>query len=179
MPSLAWPKSMRNISVSFDRLPLRLDLDSGDGQKTKSLVSIMTVSSTCVGGFGQDPAAARCPGDVATRVCGGGSTPFTAAGAIPAFRAGRSVAPGPAVRTSESESIAMSIPRRQRRRTWGRNHRRRSDRVTRPAGPGSRDGPDGHGWSQGATDIGQGSNTVITQICADALGLPLVQFELI
>ena len=32
---------------------------------------------------------------------------------------------------------------------------------------------------QGATDIGQGSNTVIPQICADALGLPLDQFELI
>ncbi|QYX57247.1 molybdopterin-dependent oxidoreductase [Roseovarius sp. SCSIO 43702] len=32
---------------------------------------------------------------------------------------------------------------------------------------------------QGATDIGQGSNTVITQICADALGLPVSQFRLI
>lgn len=32
---------------------------------------------------------------------------------------------------------------------------------------------------QGATDIGQGSNTVITQICADALGLPLADFTLI
>ena len=32
---------------------------------------------------------------------------------------------------------------------------------------------------QGATDIGQGSNTVITQICADALGLPLSQFDLV
>ncbi len=32
---------------------------------------------------------------------------------------------------------------------------------------------------QGATDIGQGSNTVITQICADALGLPISAFELI
>ena len=32
---------------------------------------------------------------------------------------------------------------------------------------------------QGATDIGQGSNTVITQICADALGLPINQFELV
>jgi CO/xanthine dehydrogenase Mo-binding subunit/aerobic-type carbon monoxide dehydrogenase small subunit (CoxS/CutS family) len=31
---------------------------------------------------------------------------------------------------------------------------------------------------QGAVDIGQGSNTVITQICADALGLPLVTFRL-
>lgn len=32
---------------------------------------------------------------------------------------------------------------------------------------------------QGATDIGQGSNTVITQICADALGLPIDSFELV
>ncbi|MEI4484583.1 molybdopterin cofactor-binding domain-containing protein [Frigidibacter sp. MR17.14] len=32
---------------------------------------------------------------------------------------------------------------------------------------------------QGATDIGQGSNTVIAQICADALGLPLAAFDLI
>ena len=32
---------------------------------------------------------------------------------------------------------------------------------------------------QGATDIGQGSNTVIAQICADALGLPVDQFSLI
>ncbi len=32
---------------------------------------------------------------------------------------------------------------------------------------------------QGASDIGQGSNTVITQICADALGLPLNAFDLI
>ena len=31
---------------------------------------------------------------------------------------------------------------------------------------------------QGATDIGQGANTVITQICADALGLPVSAFEL-
>ncbi|MBN9217976.1 MAG: molybdopterin-dependent oxidoreductase [Mesorhizobium sp.] len=31
---------------------------------------------------------------------------------------------------------------------------------------------------QGAVDIGQGSNTVITQICADALGLPLETFRL-
>ncbi|TIT20481.1 MAG: aldehyde oxidase, partial [Mesorhizobium sp.] len=31
---------------------------------------------------------------------------------------------------------------------------------------------------QGAVDIGQGSNTVITQICADALGLPLDRFQL-
>ncbi len=32
---------------------------------------------------------------------------------------------------------------------------------------------------QGAADVGQGANTVITQICADALGLPVGQFELI
>jgi len=32
---------------------------------------------------------------------------------------------------------------------------------------------------QGATDIGQGSNTVIAQICADAVGLPVAQFSLI
>ncbi len=32
---------------------------------------------------------------------------------------------------------------------------------------------------QGAVDIGQGSNTVVTQICADALGLPLSAFRLI
>ncbi|MDF1855639.1 molybdopterin cofactor-binding domain-containing protein [Pseudooceanicola sp.] len=32
---------------------------------------------------------------------------------------------------------------------------------------------------QGAVDIGQGSNTVIAQICADALGLPLADFDLI
>ncbi|MGI9354571.1 MAG: molybdopterin-dependent oxidoreductase [Rhizobiaceae bacterium] len=32
---------------------------------------------------------------------------------------------------------------------------------------------------QGATDIGQGSNTVVTQICADALGLPIDQLELV
>ncbi|MBZ9795423.1 molybdopterin-dependent oxidoreductase [Mesorhizobium sp. ES1-4] len=31
---------------------------------------------------------------------------------------------------------------------------------------------------QGAVDIGQGSNTVIPQICADALGLPLEKFQL-
>lgn len=31
---------------------------------------------------------------------------------------------------------------------------------------------------QGAVDIGQGSNTVIAQICADALGLPLEKFRL-
>ncbi len=39
---------------------------------------------------------------------------------------------------------------------------------------------DGHlRLHQGATDIGQGSNTIITQICADALGLPIDKFELI
>ncbi len=32
---------------------------------------------------------------------------------------------------------------------------------------------------QGATDIGQGANTVISQICADALGLPVYQVHLI
>jgi aldehyde oxidoreductase len=32
---------------------------------------------------------------------------------------------------------------------------------------------------QGATDIGQGSNTVITQIAADALGVPVAAFRLI
>jgi CO/xanthine dehydrogenase Mo-binding subunit len=32
---------------------------------------------------------------------------------------------------------------------------------------------------QGAVDIGQGSNTVIAQICADALGLPVHQFTLV
>lgn len=32
---------------------------------------------------------------------------------------------------------------------------------------------------QGAADIGQGANTVITQICADALGLAVDQFELV
>jgi aldehyde oxidoreductase len=32
---------------------------------------------------------------------------------------------------------------------------------------------------QGATDLGQGSNTVITQICADALGLPVAGFSLV
>lgn len=39
---------------------------------------------------------------------------------------------------------------------------------------------DGHlRLHQGATDIGQGSNTVIAQICADALGLPVCDIELI
>ncbi|AMY70170.1 aldehyde oxidoreductase, putative [Frigidibacter mobilis] len=32
---------------------------------------------------------------------------------------------------------------------------------------------------QGATDIGQGANTVISQICADALGLPVAAFTLV
>ncbi len=32
---------------------------------------------------------------------------------------------------------------------------------------------------QGATDIGQGANTVIPQIAADALGMPLAQFQII
>jgi CO/xanthine dehydrogenase Mo-binding subunit/aerobic-type carbon monoxide dehydrogenase small subunit (CoxS/CutS family) len=32
---------------------------------------------------------------------------------------------------------------------------------------------------QGAVDIGQGSNTVITQLCADALGAPLGSFDLV
>ena len=32
---------------------------------------------------------------------------------------------------------------------------------------------------QGAVDIGQGSTTIITQICADALGAPVSQFDLI
>jgi CO/xanthine dehydrogenase Mo-binding subunit len=32
---------------------------------------------------------------------------------------------------------------------------------------------------QGAIDIGQGSNTIITQICADALGAPVDRFDLI
>jgi CO/xanthine dehydrogenase Mo-binding subunit/aerobic-type carbon monoxide dehydrogenase small subunit (CoxS/CutS family) len=31
----------------------------------------------------------------------------------------------------------------------------------------------------GAVDIGQGSNTTLTQVCADALGLPLAQFTLV
>ncbi len=35
------------------------------------------------------------------------------------------------------------------------------------------------GLHQGAVDIGQGSNTVITQIAADALGLPLSIFDLV
>jgi CO/xanthine dehydrogenase Mo-binding subunit/aerobic-type carbon monoxide dehydrogenase small subunit (CoxS/CutS family) len=32
---------------------------------------------------------------------------------------------------------------------------------------------------QGAVDIGQGSNTIVTQICADALGAPVSRFDLI
>src|SRR5690606_21327495 len=32
---------------------------------------------------------------------------------------------------------------------------------------------------QGAVDIGQGSNTVVPQICADALGVPLERFDLV
>lgn len=32
---------------------------------------------------------------------------------------------------------------------------------------------------QGATDIGQGANTVIAQICADALGLPVAKVDLV
>ena len=32
---------------------------------------------------------------------------------------------------------------------------------------------------QGAVDIGQGSNTVVTQICADAVGAPMAQFDLV
>jgi CO/xanthine dehydrogenase Mo-binding subunit len=40
--------------------------------------------------------------------------------------------------------------------------------------------PDGRfALHQGGVDIGQGSNTVITQICADALGAPLVNFDLV
>ncbi len=32
---------------------------------------------------------------------------------------------------------------------------------------------------QGAVDIGQGSNTIVAQICADALGVPISQFDLV
>jgi aldehyde oxidoreductase len=32
---------------------------------------------------------------------------------------------------------------------------------------------------QGAVDIGQGANTIVTQICADALGAPIEQFDLL
>jgi len=40
--------------------------------------------------------------------------------------------------------------------------------------------PDGRlALHQGAVDIGQGSNTVITQLCADALGAPIDRFDLL
>lgn len=40
--------------------------------------------------------------------------------------------------------------------------------------------PDGRiSLHQGAVDIGQGSNTIITQICADALGAPMDRFDLL
>lgn len=40
--------------------------------------------------------------------------------------------------------------------------------------------PDGRlALHQGAVDIGQGSDTVVTQICADALGAPIERFDLI
>lgn len=40
--------------------------------------------------------------------------------------------------------------------------------------------PDGRiALHQGAVDVGQGSNTIVTQICADALGAPIAQFDLI
>ncbi|TDQ80657.1 xanthine dehydrogenase molybdenum binding subunit apoprotein [Dongia mobilis] len=40
--------------------------------------------------------------------------------------------------------------------------------------------PDGRlALHQGAVDIGQGSNSVITQICADALGAPIARFDLL
>jgi CO/xanthine dehydrogenase Mo-binding subunit/aerobic-type carbon monoxide dehydrogenase small subunit (CoxS/CutS family) len=32
---------------------------------------------------------------------------------------------------------------------------------------------------QGAVDIGQGSNTIVTQICADAMGIPVDRFDLV
>jgi aldehyde oxidoreductase len=32
---------------------------------------------------------------------------------------------------------------------------------------------------QGAVDIGQGSNTIVTQICADAMGVPIERFDLV
>jgi CO/xanthine dehydrogenase Mo-binding subunit len=32
---------------------------------------------------------------------------------------------------------------------------------------------------QGAVDIGQGSNTIVTQICADAMQVPIAQFDLV
>jgi aldehyde oxidoreductase len=40
--------------------------------------------------------------------------------------------------------------------------------------------PDGRiALHQGAVDIGQGSNTIVTQICADAVGAPIDRFDLI
>ncbi len=40
--------------------------------------------------------------------------------------------------------------------------------------------PDGRiALHQGAVDIGQGSNTIVTQICADALGAPIDHFDLV
>jgi aldehyde oxidoreductase len=40
--------------------------------------------------------------------------------------------------------------------------------------------PDGRiALHQGAVDIGQGSNTIVTQICADALGAPIALFDLV
>jgi len=40
--------------------------------------------------------------------------------------------------------------------------------------------PDGRiALHQGAVDIGQGSNTIVTQICADALGVPIDRFDLV
>jgi len=40
--------------------------------------------------------------------------------------------------------------------------------------------PDGRiALHQGAVDIGQGSNTIVTQICADAMGVPIERFDLV
>jgi CO/xanthine dehydrogenase Mo-binding subunit len=40
--------------------------------------------------------------------------------------------------------------------------------------------PDGRiALHQGAVDIGQGSNTIVTQICADAMGAPIDRFDLV
>jgi len=40
--------------------------------------------------------------------------------------------------------------------------------------------PDGNiALHQGAVDIGQGSNTIVTQICADAMGVPIDRFDLV
>ncbi len=40
--------------------------------------------------------------------------------------------------------------------------------------------PDGRiALHQGAVDIGQGSNTIVTQICADAVGAPIAYFDLV